>query len=386
MAMNPLAMQHDGTGRDGGGGGGSPSDSVSVSVKCELVRPVVPPATLRHLNIFATYITPQRSFGHWYTAWYYFMSICFMGYVMFFASFGIVDIIFHFYDYLWILYFTMLVKCAILRRSIFEIRKRLKSQQFSEIMLETEHVLGRARRYFAYAIAANTVVILFYNIVWLVHYFDAVSVVISFMFLLGSTVFTGYMATIILFCLADARYAQKELHALIAKARNGQLTPDLYSETQLKIDFIVKNSFWIDGAMLIFILVNTVSAVVLLLVYDRFLTGYSALEVVSFIIYVLVVMWAVDAGFLMFIIPEIAEVNETFCELHLVLAESKFKDSEAETNRYDTLHLLVARPTRYLIAGFYLTRDTVRHRLAGAFLAMLFFIFRFIIVLILQHH
>ena len=78
-------------------------------------------------------------------------------------------------------------------------------------------------------------------------------------------------------------------------------------------------------------------------------------------------------------------MNEAFTELHVTLAETKFSDEHSEINRNDVLHLIVAKPIKYLIAGFHLTRTAVRNRVIGVIFTMCLFIFRLIILLVLEN-
>ena len=140
------------------------------------------------------------------------------------------------------------------------------------------------------------------------------------MLTLGSSVFTGYMAAVILFSVADARVAQQSVETLIAVTQENKMTPGLYLETLTRINKIVDDSFWLDGALVSCIVMNTVAAIVLLLIFNDLTHGESALYTVAFLLYILMILWITDLVFLFLVLPEITKVNDLFIDFHRVLA------------------------------------------------------------------
>jgi hypothetical protein len=168
---------------------------------------------------------------------------------------------------------------------------------------------------------------------------------------------------------------------------------------------------------------NTLAAIVLLFIYNDMTQGESTLYTVSFILYILMIMWITDLVFLFLIVPEIAKVNDLFIDFHRALARAvdfpqplnwgddeecgMFSNNKAPSanvidrkhqsnsgrssrslyleNRNNTLHLVVSEPIRYTIAGgLYLTTRGFWHRVLAVLAAFCFSVGRVVFLFIVS--
>jgi hypothetical protein len=178
--------------------------------------------------------------------------------------------------------------------------------------------------------------------------------------------------------------AQNSVVKLVASAEDMSLDGVMYDETYSEIASSVDNSFWVDGVIVIGGIVNTVSAVAVLLLYGTAFNDEPKLISLSFLLYVLTVLWTPDIMFFLTFGPEMAEVNAQASKLQVVLADVKRGSWEEEVKRYDTLFKVLAKPIRYTVAGFHLDHNGVRAKAIGSLAAIIFSVFRIVIMINFQ--
>mmetsp|Transcript_3822 Transcript_3822/g.5943 ORF Transcript_3822/g.5943 Transcript_3822/m.5943 type:complete len:370 (-) Transcript_3822:6-1115(-) len=340
-----------------------------------------PSKTAAYLSWVGAYLETKPTLGSF--IWYHTLGCVYISYTLFFISFAIFYVVTRYSQSFWILHCGMAFKCIVLRLAMSRIRSRVKKQSERNFLAEASTAVNRSRQYFLFTEAINVSAIIFYMGCWS----DKIVLVdygLGILLTLGTAVFAGYMGVVILFSISDARVAQSTVKNLIDLAEQGELTAPVYSECQTSIESLVESAFWTDGVIVISILLDSIGAIVLLVVHDRIIGDVGPLHAVSFLYYVLAILWASDIVFLYFIAPEIAQVNELASQLHSVLAESKWPEPVREADRYDTLHRVIVKPIRYTIAGVYLTMKGVKNRLIGLFAAISLSVLRAIIMIAME--
>ena len=317
--------------------------------------------------------------------WHYALAILYFLYCLFFLIFGVLDLVYLFGDYLWILYFTMLFKCGSLRIAIVNIRKRVRHHESYLVISESEEALFSSLKYLKWVIGIDVAAILFYLVV----VFSAVgfkweNFVFGIFMICGTLSYVCYMAGVVFFSVADARMAQKLVRNLIVGATDGTLQPSMYDKTQRHIQSIVEHSFWVNGLIFVGGIVNTVSAVTVLLLYGTIFRRESKLLALSFLVYVLVVLWTPDVVLFIRLGHDIAEVNELAAQLQVALADAKRDSWDGESLRYDTLLKSIVKPIRLTVAGFFFDHAGVRAKLLGSFAAVLISLVRIVIIIVIE--
>lgn len=358
------------------------------------------------------------------TVWCRLLTFIYAAYFVCFTVEFVIGIINQFSDMFWVMCAVMMLKCAVLYVALMRIRLRLSSPVFKNFLVQVEDAIYKSKNYFYVTIFFNLATIVL-NIITKTNNGEVGFVDIYFYIMLavGSTVFTCYMAAVILFSVADARVAQDSMKNLIRLAEDKQMTPELYIDSLTGINKIVDESFWLDGALISCIIMNTLAAIVLLFIYNDMTQGESTLYTVSFILYILMIMWITDLVFLFLIVPEIAKVNDLFIDFHRALARAvdfpqplnwgddeecgMFSNNKAPSsnvidrkhqsnsgrssrslyleNRNNTLHLVVSEPIRYTIAGgLYLTTRGFWHRVLAVLAAFCFSVGRVVFLFIVS--
>lgn len=315
-------------------------------------------------------------------AWHYILATLYLFYVLFFVIFGILELIYYWADYLWIIYVTMFFKCVALRVAIVNIRRRLKKSINSLVLTECDRAMSIAVLYLKAVLVIDLLAVLFYSTVATLSYGVTVgNIVASALVLLGTFSYVCYMSGVVLFSVLDSIVAQKRVMKLVQSANENLLDSIMYDETHTEISNMVENSFWVDGVILIGGIVNTVSAIVVLLLYGITFKNEPKLLSLSFLLYVLTVLWTPDIVFFLMFGPEVAEVNAQVGKLQVALADAKRVNWEDEVKRYDTLLKVLAKPIRFTIAGFYLDHDGVRAKAIGSLAAILISVLRIVVMI-----
>lgn len=336
------------------------------------------------------------------SVWSGVLTIIYALYFICFTVECVLGLINKFTNFFWVMCFVMMVKCAVLYVALMKIKARLCSPVFSNFLVQIEEAIHKSKLYIYITIFFNIATIVL-NVVTKTMNGEKTFIDVYFYVMLatGSTVFTCYMAAVILFSVADARVAQSIMEHLIRLVEDKQMTPQVYIESLTKINKIVDESYWLDGALLACIIMNTLAAIVMLLIYNDLTQGESVIYTVSFLLYVLMIMWVTDLVFLFLIVPEIAKVNDLFIDFHRKLARavdyhpsgslSRSDQTEPWRNKYDiddnderenmtylylenrnnTLHLVMSEPIRYTIAGgLYLNSREFWHRVLAVIVAL----------------
>lgn len=318
-------------------------------------------------------------------AWHYILATLYLLYVLFFVVFGTLELIYKFSDYLWIIYFTMVFKCAALRVAIVNIRRRLKNSIHDSVLAECNKALIKACFYLKVVLIVDFVAILFHSILALAFYGrDSVNIAISLLILLGTVSFVCYMSGVVVFSVLDCVLAQNRVIKLVDSANEMTLDGVLYDETCLQIASSIDDSFWVDGIIVIGGIINTVSAIAVLLLFGTAFRDEPKLLSLSFLLYVLTVLWAPDIMFFLTFGPEMAEVNAQVGKLQVALADVKRGSWEEEVKRYDALLKALAKPIRFTVAGFYLDHNGVWTKAIGSLVAILFSVLRIVIMINFQ--
>jgi len=329
---------------------------------------------LFYLNLFGSYRPSRHDYSLPVLLWHYFISFSFLCYTFFFLLAGILAVYYDATEYWWVLQFITLLKCIALRVAIITIRKHFQSEVDSVFIEELHTSMNSSKLYFFVTEFANIFALSFY----VAYYPNAAAVT----FYLGSYAFTGYMATVVLVTIADARHAQRLTQSLIASASDGTLSPSVYTRTQARIESIAEKSFWIHGLLLIGMLCDALCIIIVAFHYNGAIDNHSVSYAVAFVLFVVVLICVPDAMFLGFICPEILQVNILATQLHRTLASAKWPAmSSKEINRHDTIQVLLAFPIQFKTAGVHLTKSELRNRGMGIALAISLSIVRVIVTL-----
>ena len=317
--------------------------------------------------------------------WHYALVTFFYLYVIYFLVIGTWEVIAFFDDYLWIIYATMVFKCMCVRIAIVNIRRRVNHPHFRSTLTESEYALNISQQYWKIVVFVDTLaMVIYYGVTSALEGVTWLGVLLEATFFLGTAAYVCYMAGAVLFSIIDTRRAQKRVSELIIGAEGGSLHPSQYDETYQEITTLVENSFWVDGILFIGAIINIVSAIAILLLYQVSYSDLPKVVSVIFLLFVLIILWTPDVAFFIYLGPEIAEVNELAIKLQVALADAKWSEWEGEMHRYDTLLKVLAKPIRYTAAGYYLDHKGVRSKLVGAIVAILLSVLRLVVMLAIE--
>jgi hypothetical protein len=178
-------------------------------------------------------------------------------------------------------------------------------------------------------------------------------------FFFGILAYNHYICTLLWFGISDSRVAQKALSDMVVLAQRGELRPAIYRDHHKLIKASIVRSSLVESKLVASMIIGMLSAVVL--VFNFSSNSFSDNEEEAFnialVAYIVTILIFSDLLFFVFLFPKCAEVNVGMADLHSTLAEMKWSTEIQEQDRYDTLHLVIAQPVRYTVAGIYITGD-----------------------------
>ena len=139
-------------------------------------------------------------------ALYCIMRLSYMFYALFFLVLGVIEFIYRFTDYFWLLHVTMLIKLIVLRIALACIKQRIdsKSETFFHL-LNTSIPFGK--KYFIATSFCNSSAMIFQYAVWSKDYLNSgwINFALTVVFVCGTFAYTTYSTAVLMVSITDAK-------------------------------------------------------------------------------------------------------------------------------------------------------------------------------------
>ena len=284
---------------------------------------------------------------------------------------------------LWVLFnATMFLKCIMLHIVLIRNAKQVvtfpKTAEYGKLCARA---YPTAMRYFTIASSIYFTVMLGWAIFQFGDFAWYYWVLLSYSTLFGTFGYVCYVATAMLFCVADTYLIHRKIENLQMAADAHELTKQQYLETYEFISSIKKETFRNNELILFSVVLNTVALGIVLFTYQTVTNDRPVIYTVWLLLYIITILWVSDVLYLFSVLPSMSRSNDLVKELHLRVATMNWEAS-LEFKRHDVLHMMLVQPIRVKMFGLLLSRDEMRNRLLGMTLAILSITAKFVLEIV----
>lgn len=232
-------------------------------------------------------------------------------------------------------------------------------------------------RYFAISSTIYAIVMIGWSVLRFGDFPTPFWVLFSFSIVFGTFGYVCYVASVMLFCVADSLLIHKKISSLKIAAENEILTKQQYFDTYSFISDIKKQTFRNNELILASVILNTAALAIVLFTYQYVTNERTLLYTAWFLAYVVCMLWLSDVVYLFSVLPSMSKANDDFIELQKYMVKSNWK-RDLEMQRHDVLHAMLICPIRITMFGMHLTTTEVRNRLLGMIVFMLSITVKFV--------
>lgn len=336
-----------------------------------------------YFTAFGAYL-PRSADPPYMHIFFWFTAFCFGSYtISALALFFYTAFVNYANQQLWVLFnATTFLKCImlyiVLGRNAKQVVSLPKTAEYGKFCSRAYPV---ALRYFAVAVSIYSAVMIgwaalrFGDFAW---YFW---ILFAFSIVGGTFEYVCYVATVMLFCVADTYLIHRKIENLKMAAEEQILTKQQYVETHEFIANIKKETFRNNELILFSVVLNSLALGIVLFTYQTVTTDRTVVYTVWFLMYVTSILWVSDLLYLFSVLPSMSKSNDLFAELHVRVAAMNWEPS-LELQRHDVLHMMLVQPIRIKMFGLLLTKAEMRNRLLGMTLAILSITIKFVVEVI----